>query len=147
MPLRYAGGKKKTLKPIISVLKRHFETGGREAEYREPFFGGGSVGLSLLEICPEISRAWFNDRDPSVCAIWESIARRGQEFLDLIHSFDPHVDRFYEFRDELASVSCVDELGDRLDAAFKKLACHRMSYSGLGTAARADGRSQPARQV
>ena len=135
MPLRYAGGKTKALKPIVSILKSHFNTAGPNAEYREPFFGGGSVGLRLLQECPEIRRAWFNDRDPAICSVWECIAKRERDLLRMIEDFEPHVDHFYEFQEELRSLSCLADVGNRPDVAFKKIACHRMSYSGLGTKA------------
>jgi site-specific DNA-adenine methylase len=36
---------------------------GPDAEYREPFFGGGAVGLAFLNEHPG-RPAWLNDGDP-----------------------------------------------------------------------------------
>lgn len=42
-PLRYPGGKSRAIKFLKDFLPKDFK------EYREPFFGGGSVGLYLLQ--------------------------------------------------------------------------------------------------
>lgn len=42
-PLRYPGGKSNALNRLNSNLPKNFK------EYREPFFGGGSVGLYLMQ--------------------------------------------------------------------------------------------------
>ena len=52
-PLRYPGGKSKAVKNILPLVP-YFE------EYREPFVGGGSVFLSLLQKYPE-KKYWIND--------------------------------------------------------------------------------------
>ncbi len=43
-PLRYPGGKSRAIKFLKDYFPKDF------TEYREPFFGGGSVGLYLLQI-------------------------------------------------------------------------------------------------
>jgi DNA adenine methylase len=131
--LRYPGSKTRALKTILGILRRYFESEGWDAEYREPFFGGGSVGFGLLGRCPQVRRAWFNDRDPAVCSVWESAARRADRLAGRLRDYSPDPDGFFAFRDELRAMAGVADLGDRLEAAFKKVACHRMSRSGYGT--------------
>ena len=131
--LRYPGGKSKALKAILGTLQRHFESEGWDAEYREPFFGGGSVGFGLLEECPQVRRAWFNDRDPAVCSVWETAARHPERLTNKLRDFVPNTEGFYDFKKELTSISAVGDLGNRIEAAFKKIACIRMSRSGYGT--------------
>ena len=53
-PLRYPGGKSRALKFLAKHLPRDF------AEYREPFFGGGSVGLFLAQALMEAKKAAEN---------------------------------------------------------------------------------------
>ena len=43
------------------------------AEFREPFLGAGAVGLSLLAANPGIKRAWLNDADPAMAALWDTV--------------------------------------------------------------------------
>src|SRR5208283_2385768 len=60
--IRYPGGKAKLLKIINSRLQQMFADLGTDTEYREPFLGGGAVGLSLLAENQGIRRAWPNER-------------------------------------------------------------------------------------
>ena len=71
--IRYPGGKSKLLKVINSRLQRMVAELGPDAEYREPFFGAGAVGLSLLAANPGIKRAWLNDADPAMAALWDVV--------------------------------------------------------------------------
>jgi site-specific DNA-adenine methylase len=64
--IRYPGGKGKLLAEILSRLQRMFALLGPEAEFREPFLGGGAVGLSLLAGNPGIRRAWLNGVVPGL---------------------------------------------------------------------------------
>ena len=43
-PLRYPGGKSRAIKILKDYFPKNF------SEYREPFFGGGSVGIYLSQI-------------------------------------------------------------------------------------------------
>ena len=43
-PLRYPGGKSRAIKILMPFFPQDFD------EFREPFFGGGSVGLYLAQI-------------------------------------------------------------------------------------------------
>ena len=45
---RYPGGKAKLRKIIVRKLGEQYEALGTVEEYREPFWGGGSVGLHLF---------------------------------------------------------------------------------------------------
>ena len=39
----------------------------------DPFLGGVAVGLSLLAENQAIRRAWINDRDPAMAALWDAV--------------------------------------------------------------------------
>src|SRR5947209_3810420 len=95
--LRYPGSKSRALGTILGVLRRYFETEGWDAEYREPFFGGGSVGFGLLGQCPKVRRAWLNDRDPAVCSVWENVARKPDRLEEKLRDFTPDTQSFYVF--------------------------------------------------
>lgn len=120
---RFPGGKSKLSDQII---KRLIITD--EIEYREPFVGGFSIGSKFL--ANNNINAWINDKDLGIACIWQSI--KSDEFRKRIEEFKPSVDAFFQFKKELLSLS---EAKDVVDIAFKKLAIHQMSYSGLGTKA------------
>ncbi len=67
--VRYPGGKSKLLGEIIARLGRMCQRLGPAAEYREPFFGAGAVGLAFLGRNPPVRSAWVNDRDPAMSAL------------------------------------------------------------------------------
>ena len=129
---RYPGGKSK-LRGIIA--QRLAEQAGHAGlEYREPFFGGGSIGLKLLSEDTGITKLWINDKDIGIACLWTSVIRYHEDFKARIRSFKPSVQAFYEFRDELTTVSAMPVEPARIvDLGFEKLAIHQTSYSGLGT--------------
>lgn len=55
-PLRYPGGKSKAIKKLLPLFPnlRNYK------QYREPFIGGGSVGISVTKVNPELD-VWVND--------------------------------------------------------------------------------------
>ena len=129
--IRYPGGKSRLASEIVGRLAPHFMPG---ATYVEPFFGGGSVGLSFLEAFGDILRGSFvNDFNPSVASLWTSVIRQPERLKELVMGFKPSVEAFYEFKRELLAVSTMpaDE-EEMLELGFSKLAIHRISYSGLG---------------
>ncbi|MDV2999873.1 MAG: hypothetical protein N5P05_001479 [Chroococcopsis gigantea SAG 12.99] len=65
-PLRYPGGKQKAIPQIAHYLPREF------SEYREPFIGGGSVSLYILEKYPNIP-CWINDLNQDLQHFWSQV--------------------------------------------------------------------------
>jgi DNA adenine methylase len=115
---RYPGGKSKLSAKILSKINP-------KKEYREPFFGGGAIGLEVMKKYSHI-KYWINDVDVGIYSIWNAVWENPDELIDLIKSFVPSVDKFYEFQDYLDNPVAGVETG------FKKLAIHQISYSGLG---------------
>jgi DNA adenine methylase len=118
--IRYPGGKSKFRNIILSRIPRNIE-------YREPFFGGGSIGLEIIE---KNSNAWINDKDIGIYALWESVANHVDELIRLVMDFVPTVDAFYDFKEYFLDLNEVPT--DIAECGFKKLALHQISYSGLG---------------
>lgn len=114
---RYPGGKSKLKNVIIDKL-RTFNT----IEYREPFFGGGSIGLNFLH-----NNMWINDKDYGIYCLWESVIKYPDELKQLVKNFTPYVEDFYNFKEKLLKNS-----GNIIEIGFMKLAIHQISYSGLG---------------
>jgi DNA adenine methylase len=137
MILRYPGGKAKIAAKIVGIIKDRLNKSGEINEYREPFFGGGAVGLQVIRDCPEIGRFWFNDADPTMACLWQSVVQRSDSMRVILGCLDPSVDYFHFYRSFLRGIERPDDLGhfDRASIACMKISCHQMSYSGLGTMA------------
>ena len=118
---RYPGGKSKLKSYILKKLREENDC----LEYREPFFGGGSIGLNFI-FDTNIQIIWINDLDPGISAIWTSVIDSPENFINKITQFVPSLEKFHEFKKDLLNSNCLD-----LD--LKKIAVHQMSYSGLGT--------------
>jgi DNA adenine methylase len=140
--IRYPGGKTKLLKIINSRLQRMIAEFSPDAEFREPFFGAGSVGLSLLAANPGTRRAWLNDADPAMAALWDVVIHNPTS-LHVTVEVTPEAMRlfgsdYYQADLELLrSITGPEDL-QRIPAAnlaIAKLAVHQMSFSGLGTRA------------
>jgi DNA adenine methylase len=126
---RYPGGKSKFKKIILDSIKT---VGLNNLEYREPFFGGGSVGLNVI---PEFNplTVWINDKDFALYSLWKAVRDYPDELKNKIQSYKPSVDDFYKFKDELLK-NTIDE-NDTVNLGFMKLVSHQISFSGLGTCA------------
>lgn len=125
---RYPGGKSKLKKQIIGSLKLD-----KSKEFREPFVGGGSIFLELLEK-NAFTSYWINDKDPAIIALWLSVQKYPTLLKSLIKDFIPSIDDFYEIQEELLGIeSLPSEEIDLIALGFKKLVIHQISYSGLGT--------------
>jgi DNA adenine methylase len=135
MLLRYPGGKGKAAKVITNRLVNFF-VAHPHYSYREPFFGAGAIGFELLKD-EDLKTIWFNDRDPAITAVWNSVAYHQDDLKKRLEAFKPSVDAFFEFKEFLLGISEPESLNMQPlpEVAFKKIACHQMSYSGLGTKA------------
>jgi len=100
--IRYPGSKAKIAKAIM----RHFPhevmdpLWQRDIDYREPFFGGGAVGLALLARLPHRARIWINDKDWGVAALWKSVREQPEELVALVERFQPSVETFHRYKEE-----------------------------------------------
>lgn len=129
---RYPGGKSKLRNKITAKL--NWIAAKEDLEYREGFFGGGSIGLNLIQDKPDLKRIWINDFDPGVASLWTSVIKQPDQLKELVRKFVPSVANFDEFKNELTKSGPVLTTDKQiLEFGFKKLAIHQISYSGLGT--------------
>jgi DNA adenine methylase len=129
---RYPGGKSKLLKDISRHLKVY--ANDLDLEYREPFFGGGSVGLRFIADHPNWSKIWINDKDVGVACLWTSLICFPEDLKAMVQSFKPSVEAFDDFKDFLVDLKKEPRQRSKVvGVGFKKLAIHQTSYSGLGT--------------
>lgn len=132
----YPGGKTRVNNHIVKKLDA-FQLEDN-IEYREPFFGGGSVGLYYLFVHGKnIQNIWINDKDANLCALWNAVIRYPNEFKERVISYTPTVQNFFDDQKLLkTTISLPDEKESLLDLAIKKLAIHQTSFSGMGTMSR-----------
>lgn len=76
-PVRYPGGKSNALKTLDPYFLKSF------SEYREPFFGGGSVGLYLMQFNKDADY-WVNDLFYPVYCFWKMLYERPDEMVETL---------------------------------------------------------------
>jgi DNA adenine methylase len=132
----YPGGKTRVNSHIVKILDS-FDC-NQDTEYREPFFGGGSVGLNYLFVNEKnIENIWINDKDSNLCSVWEAVIKYPDDFKKKVWEFTPTVDNFFNDKHILKINSIVPQDKDHLlDIAVKKVAIHQTSFSGMGTMSR-----------
>lgn len=127
--IRYPGGKWNHRRPIIESLEPFLKA---NIQYREPFFGGGGIGLELLQ-SGLISSVWINDKDTAMAALWTAVIRYPGDLQSLVMSFVPSPNAFHDFRRELRCLNGIPaRREEQVKYGFMKLALHQMSFSGLG---------------
>jgi DNA adenine methylase len=138
---RYPGGKGKLKKVIHSKLMGMMESQPNfystlDYQYREPFFGGGSISLDFISKSTPFSSLWLNDRDISLCCLWNSVIHQSEDLINLIKDYTPTVESFYSIKKELIELERFGQMpiddAIVLSMGFKKLVIHQTSFSGLG---------------
>jgi len=71
-PLRYPGGKSKAIKKLFA----DFPDVKQFKEYREPFIGGGSVGIHVTRLNPDC-KVWINDLYWPLYNFWVQLRDNG----------------------------------------------------------------------
>lgn len=122
---RYPGGKSKLLKKIFPLIESRIKDSNI---YIDPFFGGGSSSLYVLETYTHIDKFIFSDLDLDLVNLWNTVIKSPHDLIKLINNYQPTVESFYEFKKDLE----VSKDQDPIISGFKKLVIHQLSYSGLG---------------
>lgn len=118
-PLRYPGGKRK-LAPLIADLIS--KTRVRPNLFVEPFAGGASVSISLLE-ADYVDNIALADADPLVASFWETVfSDRADTLADMIYDADVSLDQWKSLKGS--------ESAPGIASAFKCLFLNRTSFSG-----------------
>lgn len=75
-PLRYPGGKSRAIKFLQNYFPKDFK------EYREPFFGGGSVGLHLAQYHQQKDIQFYaNDLNYDVYCFWQTLKSQSDDLI------------------------------------------------------------------
>lgn len=130
---RYPGGKSKLRNQIACKLNQIAINDN--IEYREPFFGGGSIGVLVLEERIDLKKIWINDFDLGISSLWSTLIKQPDLLKNRVENFIPSVEMFYDYKIELTEKPppILNSDTEIADFGFKKLAIHQISYSGLGT--------------
>ena len=133
-PLRYPGGKWR-IAPFIERLIQINGLVGRE--YVEPYAGGCSLALTLLEH-EVVSRVHLNDLDEAVYSFWWSALNRPDDLVDLIRATPINPDEWQKQR----SVYRDGLRNSRLQLGFSMLYLNRTNYSGIMNGGMIGGKAQ-----
>lgn len=121
----YAGGKHKfsrTLLPELAAFKN-------KGQYREPFFGGGSIGLNMI---PYSASAWVNDVEIGIACFWQCVAMYPHDLCKRVRDFVPDAQTFDDAKAFFATNPTPKTRRDKVELAVRKLVLQRSSFSGLG---------------
>ncbi len=120
--LRYPGGKQKIVKDIYKKIPSNFN------EYREPFFGGGSVFFYIKQQQKEVQNYWINDKFEPIANFWQQTAVLSSEIMNIIHSlrkeFPVGKDLHSKLRQEYNHLNKTEQ-------AAALFILNRCSFSGL----------------
>jgi DNA adenine methylase len=131
-PLRYPGSKRKMLPAIRQLIVDNVP---RPGLFVEPFCGGASVSLGLLE-AGAVERVMLADFDPLVAAFWQLVTEDTDALVKAMHKEPVTVenwDRWRKYRPKTP-----------LNRAMKCLFLNRTTFSGIigGNAGPIGGRTQ-----
>ena len=73
-------------------------------EYREPFFGGGSIGLNFVSDNPNWKNIWINDKDIGVSSLWTALIQYPEELKQMIQEFVPSIEIFDQYKSDLTNI-------------------------------------------
>lgn len=123
-PLRYPGGKSRALKFLSQFLPKDID------EFREPFFGGGSLGLYVAQN-PQYSgvKIYANDLNYELFCFWQSLQR---DCAGLISGILELKHRFAEGKELYKFILSRrnDEL-DELTRGIDFFILNRITFSGV----------------
>lgn len=124
-PLRYPGGKSRAIK----ILKNYFPQSF--SEYREPFFGGGSVGIYLAQnlLHQKQKRFFANDFNQDVYCFWNILKTQNQALINAIQNIKKYYDSGRELYESILSRR-NENLSD-FQRAVDFFVLNRITFSGV----------------
>jgi len=127
-PLRYPGGKSRA----ITKMAQYLPEMSMYNEYREPFLGGGSVGLYMTKQFPHM-KVWVNDLYEPLANFWQQLQHEGNEITTRLRTFKtayPTPDKAKELF--LESKELVDDArASVVTRAVSFYIVNKCSFSGL----------------
>jgi len=118
-PLRYPGSKRRLVDRIKETLKANEL---HPSLYVEPFVGGGSVAINLLND-NLVDQVILVDLDPWITSFWQAVFHDTKWLLDQIQTIEVSLDQWYAFKNS-------NPRGVR-DQALTCFFLNRTSFSGI----------------
>jgi DNA adenine methylase len=130
--IRYPGSKAKLVPMICEMLPDSLTFQLWKSKFRgtycEPFVGAGAVASSVIQDLPRrTTSVILSDLDYWLICLWNAVKEDPRGLCERIDGFEPTGDKFYEYKSQDGSVNI-----DPVEAGFRKLALHQISFSGLG---------------
>jgi len=122
-PLRYPGSKQKLIPYIEEILRYNSKSPDNIVE---PFFGGGSITLSLLTR-GLVERAIISDYDPLVSSFWSVLFYEPGVLIEFINKVRVNLKVFYSFKE----ISRSPGSHTKHELAKACLFLNRTSFSGI----------------
>ena len=122
-PLRYPGGKGRALKQVMPMLPPSF------LEYREPFFGGGSVGIRVAQQYEGVKKFSANDKNTELISFWKDLK---DDLPTLVHkALVLHRDYIKDRKGRLLYNMIVDNLKHSTTPGLDFFILNRITFSGV----------------
>ena len=118
-PLRYPGGKRRLVGYIAQALQMN---GLRPKLYVEPFAGGASVAIQLLND-GHVERIALGERDPLIASFWETVFFDHAWLIWQIEKIEPTLELWQHMRES--------QPRSKREQALKCLVLNRTSFSGI----------------
>lgn len=113
----------------------------KDYQYREPFFGGGNVGLRFAGRY-NLSSVWLNDYDPGTAAYWNAVLNEPDALIRKITRNKPTEAKFDKLLKQFRAVCATHKkkklnpstmpTKDLIELAFMKHAANLWSFGGKG---------------
>lgn len=132
-PLRYPGGKSKLYNLVDSIISQYGDT---VDTYVEPFAGGASIALKLLEN-KRIKKIIINDINTGVFSFWNSICNDTESFLRLLNDTEVNIDNYL-----IQKQIYENEKNPSLELGFATFFLNRTNFSGVLNAGPIGGYNQ-----
>ena len=120
-PLRYPGGKSKSLHKIIPHIYSDYE------EFREPFVGGGSVFLAAMQRINRMALYKINDLNYDLYCFWKELKENGDELINKIQSIR---NTFNKGKELYKYITSENANKTDLERAVRFFVLNRITFSG-----------------
>jgi DNA adenine methylase len=127
-PLRYPGGKSKA----TTKMAPYFPPKNNVKHYREPFLGGGSVALWMVQNY-DLESVWVNDLYWPLYNFWVQLRDRGDKLSDALYETKMNYDTVDKCRElfEVSKKEINDKDATNIEKAINFWIVNKCSFSGL----------------
>lgn len=110
--LKWVGGKQQIVDAVVAKFPKRIRT------YHEPFLGGGSVLLSVLESDISVERIRVNDINKYLIRTYEDVRNNVEELVEILRTFCHGEKEYYEYRNLFNSNKKLGVFSVEMSALF-----------------------------